>query len=98
MYKLRNLRKTNNNLYIELEQHTDSTQKTINSLGSDTIFMRISPSAGDPIKYTAPDGRRFDTAGLNDEQKIRFNEALNKITENNTSKDIFFGIAASKVV
>jgi hypothetical protein len=32
------------------------TQKTANSLGSDTIFIRISLSAGNPIKYTDPDG------------------------------------------
>jgi filamentous hemagglutinin len=32
------------------------TLKTTNSLGSDTIFMRISLSGENPIKYTDPDG------------------------------------------
>jgi hypothetical protein len=59
---------------------SERTKKTTNSLGSDTIFIRISLPIGNPIKYTDPDG---NASGTIDENKISGSQTITKAVINN---------------
>jgi hypothetical protein len=62
----------------KLSKFIETTQETTNSLGSDTIFMRISLSGGNPVKYTDPDGLELDITGSEEDVKIFLEYLHNK--------------------